>query len=181
MILPFIWPNLQVHQEPFCHEDSRKRHLGKVESWQGSWCWILIKILQKLHNDTPIHMTQSQGSWCWILMKISQKLHEDATIHLTLSPSTSGTFCHEDSRKRHLGKVESWQGSWCWIIIKILQKLHKDAPIHLTRSPLSRFIRNLHIPKDSTWNSEIGLWWNFSIICQGLSGAFMSLNAPEGD
>ena len=62
-IFPFIWPNLQVHQELFCHEDSRKRHVWKVESWQGSWCnfhrsfWGIIPInLHHLsvHQEPPL-------------------------------------------------------------------------------------------------------------------------------
>ena len=155
-MLKFIWIHLEVIYEP-----PWPSRLFK-ETWSKGGFLTGLPMLDLDENFTGASQWYSHSY--------------DPNLQVYQEP-----FCHEDSRKRHLGKVESWQGSWCWIIIKILQKLHKDAPIHLTRSPLSRFIRNLHIPKDSTWNSEIGLWWNFSIICQGLSGAFMSLNAPEGD
>ena len=31
--------------------DSKKRLGGQEESWQGSWCWILMKLSQKLLKD----------------------------------------------------------------------------------------------------------------------------------
>ena len=43
-------------------QDSRKRLGGQVESWQGFWCWILMKLSQKLLKDDPYHMTPPPGS-----------------------------------------------------------------------------------------------------------------------
>ena len=45
--------------------DSRKGHWGHVESWQGSWCPILMKLSQKLQKDTssyPIPFPGSSGT-----------------------------------------------------------------------------------------------------------------------
>ena len=47
--------NLHILQE------SRKRLGGPVESWQSLWCWILMKLTQKLLKYDPYHMTPSPG------------------------------------------------------------------------------------------------------------------------
>ena len=43
-------------------QDSRKRLGGQVESWQGFWCWILMKLSQKLLNDDSYLMTPPTSS-----------------------------------------------------------------------------------------------------------------------
>ena len=43
-------------------QDSRKRLRGQVESWQGSWSWILMQLSQKLPMDAPSYMTPSPCS-----------------------------------------------------------------------------------------------------------------------
>ena len=42
-------------------QDSRKRLRGQVESWQGSWRSILMKISQKLPMTAPSYPTPSPG------------------------------------------------------------------------------------------------------------------------
>ena len=41
--------------------DSKKRLGRQEESWQCSWCWILMKISYKLYNNSLIHLTSSLG------------------------------------------------------------------------------------------------------------------------
>ena len=38
-------------------QDSREGLGGQVESWQGFWCWILMKLSQKLLKGDPYHLT----------------------------------------------------------------------------------------------------------------------------
>ena len=42
-------------------QDSMKELWGQVESWQGSWCWILMKFSQQLNMIDTCHMTLSPG------------------------------------------------------------------------------------------------------------------------
>ena len=107
MMIPIIWHTLQ---------DSREGLGGKVESWQGFWCWFLMKLSQKLLKYDPYHMTPPPGSSGistssktpgrdledrWSLDRVSAVSKFFRNLHIL-----------QDSRQRLGGQVESWQGFW---------------------------------------------------------------------
>jgi len=131
------------------------------ETWLGFWCWIWIKLSEKLLKYDPYHMTPPPGSSGtsmssktpgrdledrWSLDRVCDvrswwNFHR-SFWSMFLSYDTNSRFIRnlhvlQDSRKRLRGQVESWQGFWCWILMKLSQKLLKDDPYHLTPSPSS--------------------------------------------
>ena len=85
-------------------QDSRKRLGGQVESWQGLWCWILIKLSQKLLTDDPYHLTPTPGS-------------------SGITPGSSGTSIFSKTPGRNLEDNGVLMGFWCWILMKILHEV----------------------------------------------------------
>ena len=88
-------------------QDSRNRLGGQVESWQGSWCPIKMKLSQNsiivdvrmfVRTFGCLYITLfvrgfvafRQGYWSWILMKISQKYQKDTPSYLPPFPGSSG-------------------------------------------------------------------------------------------
>ena len=143
-----------------------------MESWQGFWCYILMKLSQKLLKYDPYHMTPPSGS---------------------SGTSTSSKTLGRDLEDRWSLDRVCDVGSW-WN----LQKLLKYDPYHMppprgssgtstsSKTPggdledrwsldrvsaFSKFFRNLLILKDSrerlwgqveSWRvSDVGYWWNF--------------------
>ena len=144
-------------------QDSRERLWGQVEYWQGLWCWILMKLSQKLLNDDPYHMTHPprlQGE-TW---RTGGVLTYDTT-----SRFNRNLYILQDSRERHGGLVESWQGFWCWILKKLSQKLLKYDPYHMTPPPgssgTSTSSKTPGRDLEDRWSldrvSDVGSWWNF--------------------
>ena len=136
-MLPIIWSQHQVSQNPLClsrlqeetfwkggvltgsHsfdpntrsikiipvlQDSRKKLRGEVESWRGFWCWILMKISQKLHKDAPFYLSPMPGgSGSSMSSKTPGRDLEECLIRMLLFTwLQSGTFM--SSRKRHVEK-----------------------------------------------------------------------------
>ena len=92
--------------------DSRKRLEGQVESWNGSWCLILMKLSQTLMMDVPSHLTPSPDP-----------------------PGMSKCPCPPRLQLVLGGQVESQHTSWSQILIKLSQMLLMDVPSHLMLSP----------------------------------------------
>ena len=90
-------------------QDSMKRLGGWVESWKGSWCWIL--------------------------MKFSVKICMDVLSNLTPSPSLSGPYLSSKSPWRGWEDRESLDkapevGSW-WNFQKVLLGIFLASWLHL--------------------------------------------------
>ena len=154
-VIPIIWHQLQVNQEPPCPPWLQEETWRTMKSWQGFWCWILIKLSQKLLKGDPYHLTLPPGSSGtsmssmtpgrdlkdrWSLDKVSDvgswwNFHRSFRGVIPIIWHHLQVNVLHDSRKRLGGKVESWQGFWCWIFMKLSQKLLKDDPYCLTPPP----------------------------------------------
>ena len=128
-------------------QDSRERLGGKVESWQGFWCWILMKLTQKLLKYDPYHMKPPPGSsgTSTSLKTPGRDLEDRWSLDRVCDVESWWNFLSsfwmmipiiwhilQDSRERLEGQVESWQGFYCWILMKLSQKLLKYDPYNLT-------------------------------------------------
>ena len=126
-------------------QDSRKRLNGYVESWQCSWCSILIKLLQKLKR---ILLSD-------IIFRFIRNFH-----------------VLQGSGKRLRGKVVSWQDSWC-LILRLLQKLQKNASSYLTMTlSSSGAFKSSKAPRRELqvwWSLDsvpnVRSWWQFHQCC----------------
>ena len=152
-------------------KDFRKRPGGQVESWQGSWCYILMKLLK----DDPYQLKPPPGSSenpiffktpgrnledKWSLDRVPDEgsrwnFHRSFIRTLPFiwpnSRPTMNLQVLQDFRNLDGRKLESWQSCWCWI----LMNLQKDTLIHLTL-PLNSMKR---LGKDY----RVGIWTSIYI------------------
>ena len=152
-------------------QDSRDRLGGQVESWQGLWCWILMKLSQELLTDNPYHLTPTPGS----------SGITPGSSGISNSSKTPGRDLEDRWSLVRVSDVRSW---WYfhrsfWSIIPIIWhhlQVHQEPPRPprlkeetwrtvgvLTNDTTSRIIRNLHILQDSRerlWG-QVESWQGF--------------------
>ena len=100
----YLIPTPGLSRSSLSSKTPEKKLRGEVESWQCFWCWILMKISQKLHKDAPFYLSPMPGgSGSSMSSKTPGRDLEECLIRMLLFTwLQSGTFM--SSRKWHVEK-----------------------------------------------------------------------------
>jgi len=166
-------------------QNSRKRLGGQVESWQGFWCWILMKLSQKLLKYDPYHMTPPPGSSGtstssktpgrdledrWSLDRVCDvgswwNLHRSFWSMIPIIWHHLQVYQEPPHPPRLQGETWRTGGVLTGFLMLDLDETFTEASevLSLSYDTTSRFIRNLHILQDSRerlWG-QVDSWHGF--------------------